>query len=132
MKVTQANKVRLWCAAACQGIGLILLMSVPTPDGSYYVYTSTQNGIAMEWWAFIFLAAAATLAGISLYRFLRPAAVLPQAPPPYKPPYEDQGVNPYSGMSKPPEGRPGPGGTHVQPEAKPEGDRDSRDTYVHH
>jgi hypothetical protein len=79
MKITLANQVRLWIAAGCQLLGMILLMNVPTPDGSYYVYASTQNGIAMEWWAFIFFGAAATLAGISLYRFLRPAAP-PHAP----------------------------------------------------
>jgi hypothetical protein len=66
-------------ASSCQLVGIILVLTIPTPDGSQIVYTSTQNGMVNEGWAFLFLAAAAVLAGISLYRFLRPAG-LPQAP----------------------------------------------------
>ena len=80
MTLTFANKVRLWSAAACQLIGLILVLTIPTPDGTQTLYSSTQNGMVNEGWALAFLAAAAVLAGISLYRFLRPAAT-PQAPP---------------------------------------------------
>jgi hypothetical protein len=78
MHVTLANKVRLWCALACQLVGIILLLATPTPNGTNLVYVSTQDGLAYEAWGAVFLVAAAVLAGFSLYRFVRPAPV-PQA-----------------------------------------------------
>lgn len=98
MKLTLANQVRLWSAAACQLIGLILVLTIPTPDGSQTIYTSTQNGFVNEGFACTFLVAAAVLAGISLYRLFRPAIVRP----PYAQPFTDPNVNPYSGQPTPP------------------------------
>jgi hypothetical protein len=75
MVVTLANKIRLWFAAGCTAIGLVLLISIPTSDGTHYIYSS-GNGELTEGWALIFLAAAVTLASITLYKFVKsgPAA----------------------------------------------------------
>jgi ribosomal protein S27AE len=74
MTVTTANKVRLWIAGACQLIGFILLISIPTStgNGSGYYYVANGNGVGLEVWSGIFLAAATVLAAISLYRFVKP------------------------------------------------------------
>jgi hypothetical protein len=78
MKVTLAQKVRLWFAGACQLAGIILLMATPTPDGTHYIYTSNQNGYVYVGWGFVFLLAAVVLASISLYRFVKPRQEAPQ------------------------------------------------------
>jgi hypothetical protein len=72
MKLSTAQQVRLWIAGVCQLIGIIIMVTIPTPDGNHVFYMTTQNGYPYEGWSFVFLFTAGILAGISLYRFLRP------------------------------------------------------------
>jgi hypothetical protein len=114
MKVTLAQKVRLWFAGACQLAGIILLMATPTPDGAHYIYTSNQNGFVYVGWSFVFLLAAVVLASISLYRFVKPRQEAPQllqpqfgypapGPPwPYPPPQQPLPQSGYLAPGPPP------------------------------
>lgn len=130
MQVTLANKVRLWFAAGCQAIGIILLLLTPTPDGTQYVYTSTQNGLAYEFWGAAFLAAAGVLGGISLYRFVKPKQLSPSYFPPaqqqygpqqsYPPQQAPQGPPPQQG-SEPPRAYAPPPGQQAPPTYGPAG-----------
>lgn len=108
VQVTLANKVRLWFAAGCQAIGIILLLLTPTPDGTQYVYTSTQNGLAYEFWGAAFLAAAGVLGGISLYRFVRPKQLSPSYFPPAQQYGPQQSYLPQQAPQGPPQQAYGP------------------------
>ena len=149
MQVTLANKVRLWFAAGCQAIGIILLLLTPTPDGTQYVYTSTQNGLAYEFWGAAFLAAAGVLGGISLYRFVRPKQLSPSYFPPaqqygpqqsYLPQQAPQGPPQQQGYESPRAYAPPPPGQQAPPtyrqagstsHSRPRKDRRSRPTGRH-
>ena len=83
MKISLANKIRLWIAGPCQVLGIILLGCVPTSNSNFNTttYSMSFNGEIVAGWAIFFLVVATILASISLYRFVRPAAVRPPAPP---------------------------------------------------
>jgi hypothetical protein len=73
MRTPRAQKIRLWIAGGCQAFGILIMMGVPTssPVG-LRTYVIRQDGQDMKAWSLTFLAAAAVLGGISLYKFLRP------------------------------------------------------------
>ena len=77
---------------------------MPTSNSNFNTttYSMSFNGEIVAGWAIFFLVVATILASISLYRFVRPAAVRPPAPPlsadpsyPYQMPYQPQAPMPY-------------------------------------
>lgn len=89
MTVTLANKVRLWFAAGCQALAILFGLIMAGSFSYYSVSFGTFGSGGVTWargdllalfaWVLIFQIAAATLASISLYRFVRPRQT-PQQP----------------------------------------------------
>ncbi len=80
--VTLANKVRLWFAAGCQALAIVLLLIMASSFHYYPVIGVTGaagDALTLIGWALALTVAAATLASISMYRFVRPRQA-PQQP----------------------------------------------------
>ncbi len=123
MKVTLAQKVRLWFAGGCQAVALLyifLIMALPDYTSSAFpgllITRASLNGYIGG--LLVFQAAAVILASISLYRFVKPSqpappAVQPQsgywAPGPPPPPWP-YAPPPQPGQRQPQDGfwAPGP------------------------